>query len=98
MARFCTVRFLSAVRAVAARWKLPFALRPGLSQENEVCTNEITKERQRKGTKERRRPSPYSSPLDTMKSGVEEQWYLPPIAHLLSPRSQLLLPFPQLRL
>jgi len=31
---FCPV-FLSAVRAVAARCKLPFALRPGLSQEIE---------------------------------------------------------------
>jgi len=34
MARLCTVRFLSAVRAVAARWKHPFALRPGLSPES----------------------------------------------------------------
>jgi len=31
MARLCTVRFLSAVRAMAARCKHPFALRPGLS-------------------------------------------------------------------
>ena len=31
MARLCTVRFLSAVRAVAAHCKLPFALRLGLS-------------------------------------------------------------------
>jgi len=43
-ARLCTVRFLSAVRAVAARCKLPSALRPGLSQEDVVRT-EITKER-----------------------------------------------------
>ena len=34
MARLCTVRFLSAVRAVAARCKHPFALRPGLSPES----------------------------------------------------------------
>jgi len=33
MARFCTVRFLSAVRAVAARCKRPFALLPCLSQD-----------------------------------------------------------------
>jgi len=45
MARLCTVRFLSAVRAVAARCKLPSALRPGLSQEDVVRTKEITKER-----------------------------------------------------
>ena len=34
MARLCTVRFLSAVRAVVARCKHPFALRPGLSPES----------------------------------------------------------------
>jgi len=45
MARLCTVRFLSAVRAVAARCKLSSALRPGLSQEEVVRTKEITKER-----------------------------------------------------
>ena len=32
MARICIVLFLSAVRAVAARCKHPFALRPGLSK------------------------------------------------------------------
>jgi len=32
MARLCTARFLSAVRAVAAHCKHPFALRPGLPQ------------------------------------------------------------------
>jgi len=35
----------SAVRAVAARCKFPFALRPGLSQEDVVRTKEVTKER-----------------------------------------------------
>ena len=45
MARLFTVCFLSAVRAVAARCKHPFALRPGLSQEDVVRTKEITKER-----------------------------------------------------
>jgi len=37
--------FPSAVRAVAARCKLPSALRPGLSREDAVRTKEITKER-----------------------------------------------------
>ena len=45
MARLCTVRFLSAVRAVAARCKRPFALRPGLSQEGMKRTKGIRKER-----------------------------------------------------
>jgi len=43
--RVCTVRFLSAVRALAARCKLPFALRPGLSHEDVMRTKGITKER-----------------------------------------------------
>jgi len=47
MARLCTVRFLSAVRAVAARRKLPFALRPGLSQEEVRRTKEMTKEQRK---------------------------------------------------
>jgi len=45
MARLFTVRFLSAVRAMAARCKRPFALRPGLSQEDVKRTKGITKER-----------------------------------------------------
>jgi len=45
MARLCTVRFLSAIRAEVARRKLHSALRTGLSQEDVVCTKEITKER-----------------------------------------------------
>jgi len=45
MARLFTVRFLSAVRALAAHCKPPFALRPGLSQEAVRHTKEITKER-----------------------------------------------------
>jgi len=53
----------------AARCKLPFALRPGPSQEDVRRTKEITKERQRE---EQRKPSPrpYSSPADAMKGGV----------------------------
>jgi len=43
MTRSCTVCFMSAVRAVAARCKLPFALHPGLSQDEVVRTKEITK-------------------------------------------------------
>ena len=45
MARLSTVCFLSAVRAVAARCKRPFALRPGLSQEDVNRTKGITKEK-----------------------------------------------------
>jgi len=45
MARICTVRFLSAVCAAAARRKLPFALRPGLSQEEVMHTKEMTRRR-----------------------------------------------------
>ena len=48
----CTVRFLSAVRAVATRCKRPFALRPGLSQESVSSTKEMTKEK-RKEKRER---------------------------------------------
>ena len=45
MARLRTVRFSSAVRAVAAHCKLPFALRPGLSYEVQMHPKKIlTKE------------------------------------------------------
>ena len=36
MARVCTVRFLAALRAVAARGKLRFVLRRGIPQDNEL--------------------------------------------------------------
>jgi len=49
MARLCTVRFLPAVHAVAARCKHPFALRSGPSREDETRAKKITKQR----TKER---------------------------------------------
>ena len=69
---FCPI-ILSAVRAVAAHCKLPFALRPGLSRKgvkiNEETTPEITKEK----TKETRtHPHPYSccSSADAMKEGM----------------------------
>jgi len=43
MTRLCTVRSLSAVRAVAAHCKHPFALRPGLSHEDDrTRTKEMT--------------------------------------------------------
>jgi len=45
MARLYPVRFLSAVRAVAAHCKLPFPLRPGQSRGDAIRTKEITKER-----------------------------------------------------
>jgi len=59
---------------LSARWQ-HFALRPGLSQEDEVRTKEITKEKRpnervRQRNKGDRHPRPYSSPADAMKSGV----------------------------
>jgi len=67
----------SAVRAMAARCKLPFALRPGLSQEDMIRTKEITPEkrpnkgrRQKKETKESATGPPQSSSADAMKDGV----------------------------
>jgi len=66
MARICTVRFLSAVRVVVARCKRPFALRPGLSQEDVRRTKETTKERRAsvkdKGKDERRTAVHHSPP------------------------------------
>jgi len=56
LARLCAVYFLSAVRAVAARCKLPFALRPGLPHENAMRTKKIAKE-MTKG-KDEKPPSP----------------------------------------
>jgi len=41
MASIYTVRFQSAIRAVAARCKLPFSLRPGLSQDDVRRNKEI---------------------------------------------------------
>ena len=60
VARLCTVRFLSAVRTVAARCKLPFALRPGLSKEDIRQTKETTKE---KTKRDKQRKSASSSLL-----------------------------------
>jgi len=69
MARLYTVRFLSAVRAVASRCKLPLALRPGLSQEDVKGTKGITKERRAsvkdKGKKNKRKASPPKPFLQT---------------------------------
>jgi len=45
---------LSAVSAVAACCKLPFALRPGRSQKDEMRTKEITKERVRASVRDKR--------------------------------------------
>jgi len=69
MAGLCAVRFLSAVRAVTARCKLPFALHPRLSPEDEMRTKGITKERKTsmkdKGkNKGEAPPSPYTVPPD----------------------------------
>jgi len=77
MAGLCTVRFLSTVRAVAARCKPPFALRRGLSQEEVIRTKGITKEVSRAGVKNKRdqqkkaHPVFYSSsPAGAMKEGM----------------------------
>jgi hypothetical protein len=44
MAAYIFDPFPAAVRAMAARCKLPFAIRPGLTQEDRRRTNEITNE------------------------------------------------------
>jgi hypothetical protein len=54
-------RFPAAVHAMAARCKLSFAIRPGLSQEDRRHTKEITKERHKNF---------YSSSADAIKVGV----------------------------
>ena len=41
-------RFPAAVRAMAARCKLSFAIHPGLSQEDRRCPKEMTTERQKR--------------------------------------------------
>jgi len=58
MARLCTVRFLAAVRAVAARCKLPCALRAGMSPEDVMGTKGITKERKKVREEQRRDAAP----------------------------------------
>jgi len=63
--------FPSAVRAQVARCKLPFALRPGLSQEDMIRNREITKERQKKEQKNPC-PAPYPSSADAVEEGVGE--------------------------
>ena len=54
MARLGAVHFLSVVRAVGARCKCPFALRPGLSQDDVKCTKAIKKEITKEGIKRSR--------------------------------------------
>jgi hypothetical protein len=46
MAAFLSDRFPAAVRAMAARCKLSFALRPSLSQENDYRTKEKTRDKE----------------------------------------------------
>ena len=73
MARLCTVRSLSAIRAVAARCKLPFALRPGPPLEDVMRTKGIKRERGKEKNvrnKGNTPPRPYAVPADAMKSGV----------------------------
>jgi hypothetical protein len=59
-------RFPAAVRTMAARCKLPLALRPGLSRDGRYRTKEITKER----TKESAAPPLYSFSAVAMNAGV----------------------------
>jgi len=69
-------RFLSAVPAVAARFKLPIAQRPGLSQENVNCTKEMTKEI----GEERERPPLLGLACRRHEVGRgEEKWWLVPV-------------------
>ena len=82
MARLCTVRFLSAVRAVAAHCKHPFALRLGLSCEDVARTKEITNE-------EKKESGPLPLLLSYRRQEVrrgQEQRQFPPSARLLSAR------------
>jgi len=104
VARLCTVRFLSAVRAVAARRKLPSdpPPGPGLSQETHVVrTKEITKERPN-GKDKRNRLSIYLSPLlrtpwNWARGGTAVDSSLPPLpAPPRTPRSLCPLPPPVL--
>jgi len=100
---FVYFRFLSAVRAVAARCKLPFALRPGLSQEDVIRTKETTKERRAsvkdKGKDERKALyTPLNRSRGRHEVGRGEEQWSPPSFRLLGPRSQLLQELPQLRL
>jgi len=77
MARICTVRFLSAVRAVAARCKHPFLPSAQACPENVWCA---PRRLQKKGTKEKServeqrkkegKTPAYTVPADAMKSGV----------------------------
>jgi len=69
MAAYIFDRFPAAVRAMAARCKLPFAIRPGLSQEDRRRPKEMTKERQEGNT-----PHSHSSSLDTRKAGMGRNW------------------------
>ena len=68
MARLFTVRFLSAVRAVAARCKLPFSLHLGLPQdvrrskeitEEKKEKNDCVEPRKRRRKEHRSVPKPY---------------------------------------
>jgi len=89
MARVCTVRFLSAVRAMAARCKLPFALRPDLSHEDLMRTKGITKERKEKrawpSKEKQKKDTAYTVPADAMKSGVGRNSGVPPPSGFIAP-------------
>jgi hypothetical protein len=97
MAAYIVDRFLTAVRALAARCKLSIALRPSLSRENITRTKEITSE----STKE---SNPQLLLLFCGRhegGGGKELRFLDLSAQLLRVRSPLLfsfLPFPELPL
>jgi len=65
--------FLCAVRTVAARCKLPFALRPCLSEENNTRRKENTKEIAREGGV---RPLPFVRRCHDGEHGQEEWQFL----------------------
>jgi len=79
MARLCTVRFLSAVRAVAAHCKHPFALRPGLSRETVTRTKEITNDEAKESV-----PLLLSYRRQEVRRGQEQRQF-PPSARLSAP-------------
>jgi len=81
--------FLSAVHGVAARSKLPFALRPGLSQKDKVRTKGITKE-SNKG----KATIPYPSSTGAMKEGVGVGTAAVPPRHPILPQHPALPPPP----
>jgi len=73
MARLCTVSFLSALRTMAARCKLPFCPPPWPAPKRLWCAPRKSHRKRIEQEKEQKkaRPVPYSSsPADALKEGV----------------------------